>query len=47
LTGNDGILDRVRAKVVGATDYLTKPVTPEKLIATLSRHLSAQKIALN
>ncbi len=47
LTGNDGIVDRVRAKVVGATDYLTKPVTPEKLIATLNRHLPLQKIALN
>jgi two-component system, chemotaxis family, response regulator PixG len=47
LTGNDGIVDRMRAKVVGATDYLTKPVTPEKLIATLNRHLSIQKIATN
>lgn len=43
LTGNDGIVDRVRAKVVGATDYLIKPVTPEKLLAALSRHLTNSK----
>lgn len=30
LTGNDGLLDRVRAKVVGATDFMTKPVASDK-----------------
>ena len=33
LTGRDGMIDRVRAKIVGATDYLTKPCDPNKLIA--------------
>lgn len=33
LTGRDGMIDRVRAKLVGATDYLTKPCDPNKLIA--------------
>ena len=32
LTGRDGVIDRVRAKLVGATDYLTKPCHPYKLI---------------
>ncbi len=32
LTGRDGMIDRVRAKIVGATDYLTKPCDPIKLI---------------
>ena len=32
LTGRDGMIDRVRAKIVGATDYLTKPCDPNKLI---------------
>ena len=32
LTGRDGMIDRVRAKLVGATDYLTKPCDPNKLI---------------
>jgi twitching motility two-component system response regulator PilG len=26
LTGKDGFIDRVRARIVGATDYLTKPL---------------------
>ena len=26
LTGKDGLIDRVRARMVGATDYLTKPL---------------------
>jgi twitching motility two-component system response regulator PilG len=26
LTGKDGFIDRVRARMVGATDYLTKPL---------------------
>jgi twitching motility two-component system response regulator PilG len=33
LTGRDGMIDRVRAKIVGANDYLTKPCDPNKLIA--------------
>jgi twitching motility two-component system response regulator PilG len=32
LTGRDGMIDRVRAKLVGATDYLTKPCDPNKLV---------------
>ncbi len=38
LTGRDGMIDRVRAKLVGATDYLTKPCDPNKLI-TLAKTL--------
>ena len=38
LTGRDGMIDRVRAKIVGATDYLTKPCDPNKLI-TLAKVL--------
>ena len=33
LTGRDGMIDRVRAKIAGANDYLTKPCDPNKLIA--------------
>ena len=40
LTGRDGIIDRVRAKFVGATDYLTKPFQPNTLIEIV------QKLAL-
>ena len=43
LTGRDGMIDRVRAKLVGATDYLTKPCDPNKLI-TLAKAL--EKISM-
>ncbi|MGD1809285.1 response regulator [Dapis sp. BLCC M126] len=39
LTGNDGVVDRVRAKMVGATGYLTKPVEPKKVLALVKRYL--------
>jgi|GEM_PF-431378 len=32
LTGRDGIIDRMRAKMVGANKYLTKPFQPQELI---------------
>jgi len=28
LTGNDGVVDQVRARLVGATDFISKPVDP-------------------
>lgn len=39
LTGNDGIVDRVRAKMVGATDFLTKPIDAEKVLAIAAKYL--------
>ena len=45
LTGRDGMIDRVRAKLVGATDYLTKPCDPNKLI-TLAKALEKSTISV-
>jgi chemotaxis family two-component system response regulator PixG len=39
LTGNDGLLDRVRAKVVGSTDFLTKPVAADKVMGIVRKYL--------
>ncbi|NJK63762.1 MAG: response regulator, partial [Synechococcaceae cyanobacterium SM2_3_1] len=39
LTSNDGVVDRVRAKMVDSTDFLAKPVDPKKLLETMQRHL--------
>ncbi len=39
LTGNDGLLDRVRAKVVGATDFMTKPVVADKVMTVVRKYL--------
>ena len=46
LTGRDGMIDRVRAKIVGATDYLTKPCDPNKLI-TLAKALEKTSIKVH
>jgi two-component system, chemotaxis family, response regulator PixG len=40
LTGNDGVIDRVRAKVVGATDFLTKPVESELVLQIADKYLN-------
>lgn len=40
VTGNDGIVDRVRAKLVGSTDFLAKPIDAEKVLAILRKHMS-------
>ena len=37
LTGRDGIIDRMRAKFVGSTDYLTKPFQPNTLIEMVQK----------
>ncbi|WP_339378691.1 response regulator [Calothrix sp. NIES-2100] len=39
LTGHDGLLDRVRAKVAGSTDYLTKPVASDKVMGIVRKYL--------
>ena len=39
LTGNDGIVDRVRAKMVGSTDFLAKPANREQVLATIDKYV--------
>jgi len=41
LTGKDGFIDRVRARMAGATDYLTKPFGAHELLMLLEKHLPA------
>lgn len=40
LTGNDGIIDRVRAKVVGASHFISKPVDAPTVLEVASQYLS-------
>jgi two-component system, chemotaxis family, response regulator PixG len=40
VTGNKGLVDRVRANIVGATDYLAKPFTEQDLLALVEKHLT-------
>ncbi len=40
LTGKDGFIDRVRARMVGATDYLTKPFTDNELLMLVEKYIN-------
>ncbi len=44
VTGNKGLIDKARAKMVGATDYLTKPFTSEDLLGLAAKHLSSIQV---
>lgn len=39
LTGNDGIVDRVRAKLVGATGFMAKPINAAKVLSVVKKVL--------
>ena len=39
VTSSDGLVDRVRAKLLGATDFIAKPIESEKVLTTLQQHL--------
>jgi two-component system, chemotaxis family, response regulator PixG len=45
LTGKDGWIDRMRAKLVGSDGFLTKPVNPQELLKILEKHTA--KIGIN
>jgi twitching motility two-component system response regulator PilG len=38
LTGQDGFIDRVKARMVGATEYLTKPFGEKELLTTVEKY---------
>jgi two-component system, chemotaxis family, response regulator PixG len=42
LTGKDGWIDRMRAKIVGANGFLTKPVQAEVLVKILEKNISIE-----
>lgn len=39
VTGNDGIVDRVRARMAGSTDFISKPINREIVIDTVNKYL--------
>ncbi|MBD2775885.1 response regulator [Iningainema sp. BLCCT55] len=39
LTSHDGIVDRVRAKMVGSSGFLAKPITRDKILRILQRYI--------
>ncbi len=40
LTSRDNVIDRSRAKLVGASDFLTKPPKPEETLGLVRKHLA-------
>ncbi|MBW4611831.1 MAG: response regulator [Desmonostoc vinosum HA7617-LM4] len=47
LTGKDGFIDRVRANMVGATDYLTKPFTDTELLMLVEKYIYTNSVDNN
>ena len=43
LTGKDGLVDRMRAKLVGSTDFMAKPVEESAVLSMLDKHLGVEK----
>ncbi|MEO1350193.1 MAG: response regulator [Cyanobacteria bacterium J06635_15] len=40
LSGNDGVVDQVRARLMGATDFVSKPVDAEIILSKIHQHLA-------
>jgi len=41
LSGKDGIFDKMRGKLAGSTEYMTKPLDSTELVQTVRRYLEA------
>ncbi|MGI0483576.1 response regulator [Geminocystis sp. CENA526] len=42
LTGRDGVLDRVKAKMIGAVGYICKPFNPQELIQSINDNIQKE-----
>lgn len=45
LTGRDALLDKVRARLLGASEYLTKPFEPQALTDIIRQYVSLEAVA--
>jgi chemotaxis family two-component system response regulator PixG len=39
LSGNDGLVDQVRARLLGASDFISKPIEPIIILSVVRKHL--------
>lgn len=46
LSSKDSIFDKARGRIVGASDYLTKPFTSEELMAALQQYARKRETAI-
>jgi twitching motility two-component system response regulator PilG len=44
LSGKDGLFDKMRGKLVGANDYITKPFDSAELVQTVKRFLDSPAV---
>ncbi len=44
MTNNDGIPDRVRAKVVGSNGFLGKPINPKRVLKVVLKYLNSKPV---
>jgi len=42
LTGRDTLVDKVKARLLGASDYLTKPFSPPQLVDIIQKYISLE-----
>lgn len=47
LTGRDGLVDRIRARMVGATNYVTKPFQPDQLLSVVSELVNSTGVEID
>jgi twitching motility two-component system response regulator PilG len=47
LTGRDGLVDRIRARMVGATNYITKPFQPDQLLNIVNEVINSSEVEIN
>lgn len=47
LGDSDRLLDRLKAKIVGASDYVTKPITPKNLMNLVNKYMSQMLVNLS
>jgi twitching motility two-component system response regulator PilG len=40
LSGKDGLFDKMRGRLAGSTEYLTKPFDSAELVNTVKKHLA-------
>jgi CheY-like chemotaxis protein len=45
VTSSDGIVDRVRAKIVGSSGFLAKPIDPKKVLSVLRQYLPVSPLS--
>src|SRR5215472_14561735 len=44
LSGKDGLFDKMRGKLAGSTEYITKPFDSAELVQTVKRHLDVNVV---